>query len=214
MWLFLKAKLRYLGGMTAHPPITNQPLGSPPPSSSTAALQGEGQQPHNPQPDELSADLSGDDLTPIEPRYIWVMRASMAFSALFTLAMVAAADILLMPQLGWPQGIATGVLLLIWLLAIIILPSRRVLSIRYQLADDHIRVRRGFLFTVDSIVPFVRVQHLDVSQGMIERSLSLSSLTVHTSGVLNEAVTLPGLETGLAHEMRETIRRHILTDFA
>lgn len=155
-----------------------------------------------------------EDLTPIEPRYAWVLRASLAINALITTAIIATADALLVPKLGLPQGIATGLIAFFWLLMLLILPSRRVLSIRYHISDDHIRIRRGFLFTVDTIVPFVRVQHLDVSQGVIERSLGLSSLTIHTSGVLNQAVTLPGLETSLAHAMRETIHRHILTDFA
>jgi hypothetical protein len=138
----------------------------------------------------------------------------MATSALFTTAIIAAGDIFFMPELNLPQGYATAAIALLWLALFFILPSRRVASIRYHMAADHIRIRRGFLFTIDTIVPFVRVQHLDVSQGLIERSLGLSSLTVHTSGVLNQAVTLVGLETPLAHEMRETIHRQILTDFA
>lgn len=155
-----------------------------------------------------------EGLTPIEPRYIWVLRASMATSALFTTAIIAAGDIFLMPELNLPQGIATAAIAIFWLAMLLILPSRRVASIRYHMAEDHIRIRRGFLFTVDTVVPFVRVQHLDVSQGMIERSLGLSSLTIHTSGVLNQAVTLVGLKTAEAHEMREAIHRQILTDFA
>jgi hypothetical protein len=155
-----------------------------------------------------------EGLTPIAARYIWVLRASMASTAIVTTAFVAAADIFLMPELELPQFIATGLIALLWLVLLIILPSRRVASVRFHMADDHIRIRRGFLYTIDTIVPFVRVQHLDVSQGMIERSLGLSSLTIHTSGVLNQAVTLPGLETATAHDMREAIHRQILTDFA
>src|SRR3546814_15781801 len=70
------------------------------------------------------------------------------------------------------------------------------------------------LFRTDTIVPFVRVQHIDVGQGPVERLFSLSHLIVHTSGTHNSTVTLPGLRADLAAAMRETIRRHIQTDFA
>ena len=76
------------------------------------------------------------------------------------------------------------------------------------------RVARGWLFRTDTIVPFVRVQHIDVGQGPIERWFGLSHLIVHTSGTHNSTVTLPGLPSDLAAAMRETIRRHIQTDFA
>ena len=42
----------------------------------------------------------------------------------------------------------------------------------------------------------------------------LSHLVVHTSGTHNSMVVLPGLPADLAAAMRETIRRHIQTDFA
>ena len=112
-----------------------------------------------------------------------------------------------------PQGIATGLTAFALILLILIFPIRRVASIRYHISEDHIRIRRGFLFTVDTIVPFVRVQHIDVRQGPLERALGLSRLSVYTSGVVNLTVTLPGLEADLADAMRETIHRHILTDF-
>lgn len=155
----------------------------------------------------------GRQLTLIAPRYVWVIRASLAINALFFLVLAAAGDIFLSPAIGAPGGILTlGMLALIAPL-MILLPSRRVASIAYHISDDHLRIRRGFLFRVDTIVPFVRVQHLDVSQGPVERALGLSRLIVHTSGVLNQAVVLPGLESDLAAAMREAIHRRIRTDF-
>lgn len=167
------------------------------------------------QPTAPAAPIGADDhsLTPINPRYIWVIRAHFAINSLFLILLVGAGDYFLTPHLGWPQGVITGVITFLMLLLFLILPVRRVASVRYHLADDHIRIRRGFLFTIDSIVPFVRVQHIDVGQGPIERALGLSSLSVHTSGVRNDAVTLPGLTSAAAHDMRGIIHRHILTDF-
>lgn len=155
----------------------------------------------------------GGGLTPIAPRYRWVIRANLAINALMVTALAAAGDIFLTPTVGWPGGLLTLCVLAALALLIWIFPTRRVASIAYHISDDHLRLRRGFLFRVDTIVPFVRVQHLDVSQGPVERALGLSRLIVHTSGVLNQAVVLPGLESDLAAAMREAIHRRILTDF-
>ena len=93
-------------------------------------------------------------------------------------------------------------------------PSRRVSRWGYKIGAGQLRVARGWLFRTDTIVPFVRVQHIDVGQGPVERWFGLSHLIVHTSGTHNSTVTLPGLPADLAAAMRETIRRHIQTDFA
>ena len=71
------------------------------------------------------------------------------------------------------------------------------------------RVVRGLLFRSDTVVPFGRVQHIDVNQGPLERFFGIATLTLHTAGNHNASVSLPGLGEDLAREMRETIRAHI-----
>ena len=152
-------------------------------------------------------------LLPIEPRYIWVMRAGLAINMLFVMIALAVLAMFLHQRFSlsligalFPALLAAALILWIW-------PARRIASWSYHLSEDHLRTAHGFLFRTDTIVPFVRVQHIDVKQGPLERALGLSRLVVHTSGVLNQAVVLPGLESDLAAAMRETIHRHILTDF-
>jgi len=99
-------------------------------------------------------------------------------------------------------------------LAIVVFPARRYAHIGYAMGRDDLRVARGFLFRTDTIVPFVRVQHIDVGQGPVERRYGLSHLVVHTSGTHNSMVILPGLPSDMVAAMRETIRHHIQSDFA
>ena len=68
---------------------------------------------------------------------------------------------------------------------------------------------RGLLFRSDTVVPFGRVQHIDVDRGPLERYYDLSTLTLHTAGSHNASVHLPGLNHDDALAMRETIRAHI-----
>ena len=68
---------------------------------------------------------------------------------------------------------------------------------------------RGLLFRSDTVVPFGRVQHIDVLQGPIERGYGLATLVLHTAGTHNASVTLPGLAHADAAAMREEIRAHV-----
>ena len=61
----------------------------------------------------------------------------------------------------------------------------------YGLTDRLLQVVRGWLFHTDTIVPFVRVQHLDVTRGPLDKMFGTASLVIHTAGTHNSTVTLP-----------------------
>jgi membrane protein YdbS with pleckstrin-like domain len=65
------------------------------------------------------------------------------------------------------------------------------------------------LFHSDTIIPFGRIQHIDVDQGPVQRRYDLATLSVHTAGSHNDTVSLPGLLHADALALRETIRAHI-----
>ncbi len=65
------------------------------------------------------------------------------------------------------------------------------------------------LFRSDTVVPYSRVQHIDIDQSPLARLMGLSELTVHTAGKHNASVTLPGLSPETAEDLRRTIREHI-----
>ena len=151
------------------------------------------------------SDESGDALTPLHPNYVKVVRLS---TVLFVLPFVIGA--LAMEFAGvLPRGafLVPILLLAIWL--IVRAPLRRYHARGYQMGGDRLRVVRGLLFQSDTVVPFGRVQHIDVHQGAIERAYGLGTLVLHTAGNHNSSVSLPGLAHGDALAMREDIRAHV-----
>ena len=72
---------------------------------------------------------------------------------------------------------------------------------------------RGWLIRVDTMVPFVRVQHIDVTRGPLDNLFGTATLVVHTSGTHNSVVILPGLSPERAGEIRDILRQHVRTDF-
>ncbi|TRD11457.1 hypothetical protein FGU71_06020 [Erythrobacter insulae] len=108
-----------------------------------------------------------------------------------------------------PVGVVIGAVLILAIVFVLRLPSRRYIARGYQISNDRLRVVRGILWRSDTVVPFGRVQHIDVDQGPLERFFDIATLTVHTAGNHNSSVNLPGLGHELATEMREEIRAHI-----
>ncbi len=160
--------------------------------------------------------LPPDDtaLQPVERSYVHVLRIGWAILLLPLLIGAVALDMLvLMPKSGW-GGWLTGLLGTLVLLTLLQTPARQYARIGYAMGVDQLRVVQGFLFHTDTLVPFVRVQHIDVAQGPVERLFGLSRLVVHTAGTHNSIITLPGLARADAEAIRETVRQHIVSDFA
>ena len=111
------------------------------------------------------------------------------------------------------HGLPTIVVVLLAALAILVAPSRRYHRLGYALHPTLLQVVRGWLFHADTMVPLVRVQHIDVTRGPLEKAFGTATLVVHTAGTHNSTVVLPGLAPGRAAEIRDEIRRHIRSDF-
>ena len=73
----------------------------------------------------------------------------------------------------------------------------------YRVDEQGIEIRRGVYWKVVINVPRSRVQHIDVSQGPIERRYGLGTLIVYTAGTDHAKVELEGLEHGRALAIRE-----------
>ena len=162
-------------------------------------------------------DLSAEPalaLTPVEPGYRSVLRLQWALLMAPLAIGAVLVDVLVVRTEGWSWGFLSVASLLIGAIMVVQAPQRSYSHWGYAMGPDSLRVARGFLFHTDTIVPFVRVQHIDVGQGPIERMCGVSQLVVHTAGTHNSIVTLPGLAPETAAEMRDAIRRHIQTDFA
>jgi membrane protein YdbS with pleckstrin-like domain len=162
---------------------------------------------------ESLAVETGPALEPVEPGYKNVLRVRMAVLWLILWAGGVACDLAFLrptPFYGLPT-IGIPILASVGLVAT---PRRIYDRLRYRLSERLLQVVRGWLFHVDTIVPLVRVQHIDVTRGPIEKMFGVATLVVHTAGTHNSVVTLPGLSPDRAAEIRDIIREHVRTDFA
>jgi membrane protein YdbS with pleckstrin-like domain len=153
------------------------------------------------------------ELLPVEPGYKNVLRARLAIGWLFIAAVALVLDVALLQPAGFGGILPIAVVLLA--IAILVIAPRRVYRrLRYRLTGQVLQVLRGWLFHTDTVVPLVRVQHLDVIRGPFDKMFGTASLVVHTAGTHNSIVALPGLAPERAAAMRDIIREHVRTDFA
>lgn len=149
------------------------------------------------------------ELIKLHPGYAHALRLRTTLTAIPFLIGALVAEAAIADQALLPQGLIAGTVLVIALALIIRVPSTRYNARGYQISADRLRVVRGLLFRSDTVVPFGRVQHIDVHQGPLDRFFGIATLTLHTAGNHNASVSLPGLGEPLAREMREEIRAHI-----
>ena len=149
--------------------------------------------------------MDTEPLSKLDPSYSTVMR----IEGLLTLIPLLIGGGVLYATSVVPAWVPGIVLLLVALLLVVYLPAKRYRSRGYHMADDRLRVVKGVMFHADTVVPFSRVQHLDVEQNPLERMFGIARLTLHTAGTHNSSATLPGLAHADAVAMREDIRSHV-----
>ena len=102
-----------------------------------------------------------------------------------------------------------------WLVAVVVLPLLAIgllwVRLRYRLwafqfRTDHLFLERGVYRNVETVVPYVRIQHVDTSRGPVERVLGLSTLVVYTAGSRGADVAIPGLPAAEAESMQDRVK--------
>ena len=79
----------------------------------------------------------------------------------------------------------------------------RTLSLRFPLRA-RLRHSRGVLFARLSVVPYGRMQFIDVTAGPFERSFGLATVRLHTAAAATDA-RIPGLERDEAARLRDRL---------
>lgn len=84
---------------------------------------------------------------------------------------------------GYPAWLAWSVPAVVLVIAVIsaIMVPFRVRSRRYALRDDDIAVARGVIFHRLEVIPYGRIQYVDVKEGPLLRGFGLCELQVHTA---------------------------------
>ncbi len=82
--------------------------------------------------------------------------------------------------------------------------ARRVAAWGYTERRNDLMVKRGVLIRRQSVIPYGRMQFIDVTAGPVERSLGLATVRMHTAAAASDA-RIPGLDKADAAKLRDQL---------
>ncbi len=139
--------------------------------------------------------------TPVSPRLAALRRTVLAV----VLGILTSIGSLVAWAVAGPAAVVGvvvgGVLLFVWGW---VLSARNVASWRYTERDSDLLISHGVLFRQLVVVPYGRMQFVDVQGGPLERAFGLATVQLHTAAATTDA-RIPGLVPEEAARLRDRL---------
>ncbi|MGW3290992.1 PH domain-containing protein [Streptomyces sp. NPDC001002] len=151
------------------------------------------------------AGTAGDDTA--EPVWSGLPRALLRMRRLLLvvwLGLITLATGLLLGLLAGPGWAAFALLPLALMAWGWVLLGRNWRSWRYAERADDLLLSRGVLWREETVVPYGRMQLVEVTSGPVERHFGLASVQLHTAAAATDA-TIPGLDPAEAERLRDRL---------
>ena len=158
----------------------------------------------------VTTELSPPELSwrGVSPTYVKVRVIRVLISTVIWTGILAAPAVLAL-VLGWGEGALPWLWILpgiavVWGGIDMVLVPRRVRAIGYAQGATELWLRKGLFFRSVTVVPYGRMQYVDLTTGPVLSAFKLVSLTLHTASASTDAV-LPGLAREDADRLREQL---------
>ena len=136
----------------------------------------------------------------VSPKLITVELISRTISVVVVLAGLVVGWVLASHWL-WIAAMAAVVVLALWRSLVTV---RAVRAWGYAERENDLLVRHGLLLRRLSIVPYARMQYVDVTAGPLERAFGLATVQLHTAAAGSDA-RIPGLPPAEASRLRDRL---------
>lgn len=154
-------------------------------------------------------DPSGLEWSRVSPKYLRVRVLGWLVGSLVWLVLACVPLVLRLtgvwesfPPLWLAWGLPGAVLIgAVWRGLLL---RRQVAAIGYAERDDDLLVRQGVIFQRTMVVPYGRMQYVDVAVGPLERAFGICTLKLHTASPATNA-EIPGLPTDEGARLREQL---------
>ena len=144
-------------------------------------------------------ESGGLDWQPVSPRLRTVRLVVLA--VLLTPPLLALAVLAVTLSSWFWLGVGALALLLVWGANVVV---RQVPAISWVELPEEIVIRRGRIYRQMVVVPYGRLQYVDLESGPLMRQFGLASIEIHTASPSSSG-TVPGLPTEVAESLRERL---------
>ena len=144
----------------------------------------------------------GNDWRPVSPALARLRRWVLGVSGAVTLVLVVVATLVWsLPVLVWLPLVVVLLALLAWGWLVI---GRNARWWAYAERDEDLYVKHGVLFRSMVVVPYGRMQYVDVQAGPLEQLFKIASVHLHTASPGTSA-RIPGLPADEAARLRDRL---------
>lgn len=150
---------------------------------------------------ELLAPIEVQEFEALEKKYKLINQIGaalilfIALTIFFLSIQFSTGDIPILVSMGIPS-IFILIFILRFVLVILGFPKKG-----YLLRKHDVSFRSGLLIYKLTTIPFNRIQHVEVSQNMMEKSFGLSRVKIFTAGGSVSDLAIPGLLPDKAHQI-------------
>lgn len=102
----------------------------------------------------------------------------------------------------WIVLIVLGVSLISTYFSVFLLPKLRWRRWRYEVFEKEIYIQHGILIVSRTLIPMIRVQHVETEQGPILKRFNLASVSISTAATTHK---IPALSNEVASDLRDKI---------
>ncbi len=135
------------------------------------------------------------------PRLRILRRYEVAAATLGSLVVAVAAALVL--DATTAAAVAAAAVIFAGSIADVVL-ARRVRAWSYAERSEDLVVRRGVMFRRTSVIPYGRMQYVEVTAGPFERAFGLATVQMHTAAAASDA-RIPGLPAAEAARLRDQL---------
>lgn len=158
--------------------------------------------------DELEAPAAMN-FEPLSPAYKKMLMVSILLVLLVVVAVNLAINLVaagsLQPLLTIVGAAGPIGVVLLGAILVLTLPKMLWQSKGYQLREQDIHFRHGIIWHHVTSLPYVRIQHVELESGPVERYFKLATLKFYTAGGGAADMRIPGLPYAVASKLRSFV---------
>lgn len=139
---------------------------------------------------------------PEKGRYVWQLYGIIQTAVIVLLSIIVAVLTYIFDWPWWIYIVAGVVCIILAYLLISLFPRIKWLRWRYEVRESEIELQYGLFIIKRTLIPMVRVQHVNTVQGPILRKYNLAGISISTAATNH---TIPMLVTEEADELRHRI---------
>ncbi|HQA74921.1 MAG: PH domain-containing protein [Flavobacterium sp.] len=142
-------------------------------------------------------------LTPLHPSYWKVMLIKIAIAFLFIAVLAILAINFIDETAGHQTVIWSGYA---FLLVIILFFTRLSFKKKaYAFREHDVIFRHGIIATTTMVIPYNRVQHVALHEGLLERNFGLAKVELFTAGGIASDLGVPGILKPQAEDIKQLL---------